>query len=287
VGDLRGNGITDLVVANANDHTVGVLLGNGDGTFQPAVNYPVGSFFGFVAVGDLRRNGRLDIVTSGGSPNVTVLLGNGDGTFGAPTRFDAGIGTSPVAIAAFNGDGIPDVLVVNNSTGTASLLPGNGDGTFRPRVRFAVGPRPRALVVGDFNGDNLPDVAVLNDVNPPFMSNDASISVLLNDGRPSHPGPGGAPSRGHRGGAALRAADPRVIQLLTPVREATTIKEITIRPPANALPKRAPLETVAPLPAEGTVRHGSDAVFAHMHRTQTAIPSAAREVEALELGCFP
>jgi hypothetical protein len=269
-------------VANATDHTVGVLLGNGDGTFQPAVNYPVGSLVGFVTVGDLRRNGRLDIVTSGGSPNVTVLLGNGDGMFGAPTRFDAGIGTSPVAIAAFNGDGIPDVLVINNSTGTASLLPGNGDGTFRPRVRFAVGARPRTLVVGEFNGDNLPDVAVLND--PPFNTNDASISVLLNDGRSSHPTPGSAPSRGHRGSAAPRGPDPGVIPLLTPLREATPIQEITNQPPANALPKGAPLETVAPLPAEGTVRKATDAVFAGRHRTQTAVPSAAWEVEELKLG---
>src|SRR5262249_15293069 len=108
-----------------------------------------------------------------------------------------GIGDGAVAIAAFNGDGIPDVLVTNHATGTVSLLPGNGDGTFRPRVRFAVGAAPIALAVGDFNGDNLPDVAVLNDV--PFMSNDATIPVLLSDGRPSHPGPGPAPSRGHRG----------------------------------------------------------------------------------------
>jgi hypothetical protein len=190
VGDFRANGITDLVVANPQDNTVGVLLGNGDGTFGSAVNYSisddphVANFPRFVTVGNLRSNGPLDIVTTNvGSSNVTVLLGNGDGTFGAPVHLDGGGGADGAAIGVFNGDGIPDLVVINNATGTVSLLPGNGDGTFRPRVQFAVGARPRALAVGDFNGDNLPDVAVLND--PPPNSNDASISMLLNDGRPS------------------------------------------------------------------------------------------------------
>jgi hypothetical protein len=282
VGDLRGNGITDLIVANGSNNAVTVLLGNGDGTFGTAVNYSIGNFPRFVTVGSLRRNGPLDIVTTNfGSTNVTVLLGNGDGTFGAPIHLDGGVGADGAAIAAFNGDGTPDVLVTNYATGTVSLLPGNGDGTFRPRVRFAVGAVPFAVAVGDFNGDHLPDVAVLNA--PPFNSNDASISVLLNDGRPSHPSPGSDPSRGHRDSAAPRAADPGVIPLLTSVREATPIKEITNQSPANALPKGAPLETVAPLPAESTVPNATDAWFARIRRTQTAIPSAAWEVEELGL----
>jgi hypothetical protein len=283
VGDLRGNGITDLVVGNAQDHTVSVLLGNGDGTFRPAVNYPVGNFVRFVTVGSLRRNGPLDIVTVGlGSFNLAVLLGNGDGTFGVPIPVVGVSGNTDAAIADFDGDGTPDLLVTNNATLTVSLLPGNGDGTFRPRVRFAVGAAPLALAVGDFNGDNLPDVAVLNDRT---RTRGASISVLLNDGQWPGGGAGGsAPARGPRGGAAPRGTAPAVIQLLTPVREAAPIKEITNPPPANALPKGAPLKTVAPLSAEGTVRQATDAVFADRHRTRTAIPSAAWDVEELELG---
>jgi hypothetical protein len=280
VGDLRGNGITDLIVANGSDNAVSVLLGNGDGTFGPAVNYPVGNSPQFVAVGNLRSNGPLDIVaTTFGRPNVTVLLGNGDGTFGAPTQFDAGVGTGVPAIAAFNGDGIPDVLVINNSTGTVSLLPGNGDGTFRPRVRFAVGTRPRTLAVGDFNGDNLPDVAVLNDVNPPFMSNDATISVLTNDGRPSRPGPGGAPSRGHLISPGRRGFDPGVFRLPVPARGATAIPS---QPAANTLPQGAPPEAGVPLPAGRTVENAADAVFASSHRSHLPAPWAAEEINGLD-----
>jgi hypothetical protein len=166
-------------VANADDNTVSVLLGKGNGTFQPAVNYSisndpqVANFPGFVTVGRLRNNGPLDIVTTNfGTSNVTVLLGNGDGTFGAPIHVNAGAGNEAAAIADFNDDGTPDILVTNHSTDTVILLPGNGDGTFRAPVQLATGATPFAMSVGQFDGHNLPEVAVLGT---------ATISVLLND----------------------------------------------------------------------------------------------------------
>jgi hypothetical protein len=156
-----------------------VLLGKGNGTFQPAVNYSisndpqVANFPGFVTVGRLRNNGPLDIVTTNfGSANVTVLLGNGDGTFGAPIHLNAGAGNEAAAIADFNDDGSPDILVTNNSTDTVILLPGNSDGTFRAPVQLATGARPFAMAVGQFDSHNLPEVAVLGA---------STISVLLND----------------------------------------------------------------------------------------------------------
>jgi hypothetical protein len=258
VGDLRGDGITDLVVANANDNTVSVLLGNGDGTFRAAVNYRISddlrvAFFPrFVTVGDLRANGRLDIVTTNlGSFSVTVLPGNGDGTFGAPLHIDAGPGATAPAIADFDGDGNPDLLVANSSAGTVSLLRGNGDLTFQPRVRFAAGTSPVAVSVGDFSGGSLPDVAVLNAT---------TISVLLNDGQFSpHAIPGSGPARGYRSaGTGDKAA-------LSPVPEwdQVTISGATAYSPSPlALPLPATAGVVGPSRTDRPVTEPVDRAFA-------------------------
>jgi hypothetical protein len=135
VGSFRGNGINDIVVANGDSNTVSVLLGNGDGSFQPARNYSAGTNPYLVAVGDFQGNGILDIAvadygdTQGSGSGVSVLLGNGDGTFRNSTRYSTTIIGRSVAVVDFYGDGIP-VLAVTGEEGT-TVLRGNGDGTFQ------------------------------------------------------------------------------------------------------------------------------------------------------------
>jgi hypothetical protein len=88
VAHLRGpRAASDLVIANTSSTansgrgTVSVLLGNGDGTFRPQVQYPVGIIGFSVGIGDLNRDGNEDVVVAnGGSGTVSVLYGNGDGT---------------------------------------------------------------------------------------------------------------------------------------------------------------------------------------------------------------
>ncbi len=211
IGDVNGDGIPDLVLANfscdcyPDEGEVGVLLGNGDGTFQPAVLYDSGGQGAYsVALGDLRGDGTLDVVAAdrvlGGS--VDVLLGNGNGTLQPavgyiakgwePDTFPAiGYGINSLAIADVNGDGIPDLVVVELcqsyrrgncvGTGQVNVMLGNGDGTFqRPVVYHSGGYYGSALAIADVNGDGRPDLVVTNACGSSCSGTEGSVAVLLN-----------------------------------------------------------------------------------------------------------
>src|SRR5262249_49841495 len=117
-----------------------VLLGNGDGTFQPAVAYTTtGTAFG-IATGDFNKDGIPDlIVTDSGAATAEVLLGVGDGTFGTPTSVALTASTSGngLAVSDLNGDGDLD-LAIASSNGIQILL-GNGDGTFQAATTYGTG----------------------------------------------------------------------------------------------------------------------------------------------------
>jgi len=180
VGDVNGDGKLDVLVVNlcADDFcvngSVGVLLGNGDGTFQPALSVRVGPDALSVTVGDVNGDSKLDLIVGADGPFaglVNVLLGNGDGTFQPAMTFDSG-GTNPwsVALGDVNGDGRLDVLVANRNVlsadrGTVGVLLGDGNGTFQPAMTFASGGfSTTSVTLGDVNGDGKPDVVVASDV---------------------------------------------------------------------------------------------------------------------------
>ena len=175
--DLRNDGDTDLVVSNltcqnppCTPGTVSVLLGNGDGTFQPHVDYAAGLQPLSVAVGDLRGNGTLDLVVADdGAAAVSVLLGNGDGTFQPQVQYSTPSYPQQIAIGDFNGDGKQDLAVVG--VNNFSILLGNGDGTFKAQVAYSPGGYSIAAV--DFNGDGKLDLAI---------GGEGTVSILLGNG---------------------------------------------------------------------------------------------------------
>jgi hypothetical protein len=191
VGDFNGDGHPDLAVTNSGagaGNGVSVLLGNGDGTFQPHVDYAAGSRPTSIVVADFNRDGKLDLaVTNGSSDTVSILLGNGDGTFQPHVDYATGLNPQWLVAADFNGDGILDLAVANYgpnySEGSVSILLGNGDGTFQNQVAYAAGVNPFGVMAADFNHDGILDLAVVNN-NDPF-----GVSILLGNGDGSFQAP--------------------------------------------------------------------------------------------------
>jgi hypothetical protein len=181
--DVNGDGIPDLIDVDYKSNTVNVLLGNGDGTFQPQKTYATGTDPRFVAVADVNGDGKPDlVVANSGSHSVGVLLGNGDGTFQNQVSYDLGDNPTSVAVADLTGNGIPDLVVTSTQTmfglgvsGSLSVLLGNGDGTFKKAGSYPVPGNEGigSVTVADLNGDGKPDVVL--------RGND-EVTVLLGNG---------------------------------------------------------------------------------------------------------
>jgi hypothetical protein len=191
LADFNGDGKLDVAVADYGDPAtadnggVSLLLGNGDGTFQPATLISAGNNPISIAVGDFNNDGHQDLVvsdygnrSSGGNGSVSVLVGNGDGTFEAPVTLTAGNEPFGLAASDFNGDGKLDFVVTDYDSGVYVFL-GNGDGTFQSLALVSTGNSPSAIAARDFNGDGKLDLAVAGS---PQSGGFSIVSILLGNG---------------------------------------------------------------------------------------------------------
>ena len=199
VADLNGDGLPDVAVVAAQiDETgltqkpgllgINVNLASAPGTFGVGTNYPTSiSPPSGLAVGDLSGTGTHDMVVANlnaGTLSVFKETSPTSAAYGKATTITLGGGPNDVEIADLNGDGLPDIIVADN-TGKVTYLLQNpaSPGTFLAAVSLPITNRAISVAVGDLNGDGLPDLAVTS-----FDASGDSGQVTLYFQDPAHPG---------------------------------------------------------------------------------------------------
>jgi Ca2+-binding RTX toxin-like protein len=180
--DFNSDGYLDLITTNEFSRSVSIYLNLKNGTFATPTSFPVdtGGSLMSLAVGDVNRDGLLDIVVGGyySTNKVTVLLGLGLDVNDQPL-FSSGVqyitGQQPVyiSLADFNGDGYLDILSPNEGDGTVAVIENQRNGTFGPPELHSIGAKYWAGS-GDLNNDGLTDIAV--------MTNSEKIAIFYNTG---------------------------------------------------------------------------------------------------------
>jgi FG-GAP-like repeat len=182
VADVSLDGNADIITTNLEGDNVTILLGDGKGSFNQAAGspFPCGKTPFGVAIGDLNGDGKPDLAVANWAgqrdqkkgEGVTIVLGDGRGGFQAMagSPLPTGDGPGRIAIGDVDGDGVPDVVVANYTSGSVTVLHGR-NGTFMRTATIPVGNHPQGIALGDLNGDGKADIVVTN-------SDDNSISIV-------------------------------------------------------------------------------------------------------------
>ncbi len=172
--DLNGDGKFDLAVMVLPPNGPGnvtVLLGKGDGTFGPPSTFPAGPSPLYLALSDFNGDGKPDLAvsnyptTAGAVGNVAVLLGDGRGGFAAPVFYPVGKGPVTIVADDFTGDGISDIVVLDEGLDSNAVwtLVGKGDGTFRTAVSTTTPVGSGYLSYTDFDHDGKLDILIADE----------------------------------------------------------------------------------------------------------------------------
>lgn len=185
--DIDRDGRLDIVTSSSVNDDVRVHLGNGDGTFDPYVSYPVTDAERLL-LRDLNHDDWLDIVLTHQNSKIGVLLNDGDGTFAPVVSIEASLHlVNAIEAADFNNDSNLDLLITDlGLNGYVNVWFGNGSGGFPTHTEWFVSGVPDQSSPGDFNGDGRQDIATVAGA---FNGNPGTLSIFLNtiNGFPTTP----------------------------------------------------------------------------------------------------
>ncbi len=165
-GDFNDDGRTDLVLSTSPESggqgEIVVLLAQPTG-FVVHVRFAVGASVRALAVGDVNRDGHLDLVVGNSADHiVSVFPGLGNGLFDDPLPFEVDGEIAGLAVVQhLDGDEIPDLavsVVMGASPGHLAVFRGRGDATFAEATRVTLPKSPGQLSIADTDGDGRLDI---------------------------------------------------------------------------------------------------------------------------------
>jgi hypothetical protein len=185
VADVNHDGKPDIIVANTDDATISVLLGDGKGQFSPAAGspFPCGKNPNDIAVVDMNGDGTPDLVIANTqTPYISILLGNGKGGFrpsaGSPFATTSNPHPHGVVVGDFVGNGKPAIVTDSWGNSQILLIPSDGRGNLLLPGKFFAADLHSDSGVGaaDFNHDGHLDIVTTS-------QRDNSVGLLLGDGK--------------------------------------------------------------------------------------------------------
>ena len=248
LADITGDGEIDIVTALSDG--MGVFAGNGNLTFgAPIISTTAPYKF---KMADFNQDGLLDLgmimqQDAFGTELIGTALGNGNGTFQS-VRTQTGSSvlenlriSDDIHAADIDGNGTPDVVVLNYASNDVSVFLVNADGSLRPHQRYGIGNTPQLGTVADFDGDGRIDVAAAIGLPPSGLHN--AIVLLRNVGGTPQPTPTPSPTAS---GSPSPTATATPTGTATPSATVTPTPSPTVTPTPTASPTPTATATATP-----------------------------------------